>query len=171
MASGDIVFAAQAVSNEPPGTAAALMGQVAVASTNRNRMVILFPSSADREAIFLCLLTNYAGGGVSARIRGSMSGANTGTKVVRMEAAWERLQTGDVHTTDGFASAQVVEATVDNTANTEFVATIPFTHGAQMDSTANKEWFRLRVRRLNSGLTGDNASGTFQLIRVDGVED
>jgi hypothetical protein len=169
MASGDILAAWTMLGNDPPAANAALPTRIAVTGS-RNRFALQFASTGSPEASLEGPLINYDGGGVTVRIHGAMDGANTGTKVVRMEAAFERMVGAKVLTADDFAAAQVAESTVDNTSNARFTASVNFSNGSQMGSVANKEWFRLRFARINSGLAGDNASGVFNVIEVDIVE-
>lgn len=169
MASGDTNSAWNAYANEPPASNAALRAQI-VPTGDRSRPVLVFAATGSPEAVFSGKLLNYGGSGVTVRIHGAMDGANTGTKVVRMEAACERLPTAEALGGNGFASAVAAESTVDNTANNLFVATIDMSNGSQMDSTVNNDWFRIRIARLNSGLTGDNASGNFRVLYVEVVE-
>jgi hypothetical protein len=169
MASGDTNSAWTVYANEPPTSNVATRAQL-VPTGDRARPVLVFASTGSPEAVFSGKLLNYGNSGVTVRIHGAMDGANTGTKVVRMEAAFERLPSGEALGGNGFASAVAAESTVDNTANNLFIASINLSNGAQIDSTVNDDWFRLRIARLNSGLTGDNASGNFRVLYVEVVE-
>lgn len=170
MASGDTCAAWSPFhSNEPPSENAAVVGTL-IPTGDATRYFVRFPSSGSPRGVVSGKMLSYGGGGVNVRIRGSMDGANTGTKVVRMEVALERLPSEELLTGNGFASGVAAEGTVDNTARNLFTVTVPLTHGAQMDSVVNGDWFRLRYTRLNSGLTGENASGTFDVLHVDIVE-
>lgn len=168
MASGDTLSAFTPLSNDPPSADAAIVARL-IPTGNRTRTVLRFPASADREAVFTGKLLSYGGGGVTVRTIGAMDGANTGTKVVRFEAAFERLSSGEAQTASGFASAIAAESTVDNDSRERFTASINLSN-SQIDGVGDGDWFRLRIKRLNSGLTGENASGAMDVEAVDIVE-
>ena len=169
MATGETNAAWNVYANEPPAANAALRAQIAVTG-DRSRPVLVLPATGSPEAVFSGKLLSYGASGVQVRIHGAMDGANTGTVVVRIESAFERLPAAEVLTANGFATAQAAESTVNNTANALLTATVNFTNGSQMDSVVNNDWFRLRIARLNAGLTGTNASGSFRILYVEIVE-
>lgn len=171
MGSGDSIAGFEPFENVPPSTNYALPDLIdAVTGV---RPVLDFSTSADKVAIFNGRIPrHYDGGGLTLKIEGAIDTANTGTKVVRISASFERVTTSDDLDAGGsdFASAQTSEITVNNTANAMFSGTIAFTDGAQMDSLAAGDKFRLRITRHNSGLTGTNATGDFQLLGLELVE-
>lgn len=169
MASGQTLAQWRMLSNQPPTSNAALPDPIVVTGS-RNEFALSFPSTGSPEIVLSGKLLSYAGGGVTVRVFGAMDGANTGTPVVRMQTEFERHIAGKVLTANDFSGVQVAESTVNNTANAAFFATVGHTDGAQMDSVANNELFRIRIARLNSGLTGTNASGNFRVTAVDIVE-
>jgi hypothetical protein len=150
--------------NEPPTTNPATF--TAVAAATGLRPYLEFDGTTDETAIMTGVLRNYRGGGVTVSFKGTMDGANTGTKVVKLAAAFELVQSGDVLGAGGndFASSQTVEIVVNNTAGTMFEGTIAFSNGAQMDSVVTGSLFRFKITRNNSGLSGTNATGRYRML-------
>ena len=66
---------------------------------------------------------------------------------------------------DGFASAKTVTATVSSTCGKTKMASIAFTDGAQMDSVAAGNTFRLQITR-DANNTADTATGDAELVAV-----
>lgn len=96
-------------------------------------------------------------------VTGAMDSANTGTKGVRLDIKISRV-TGDLGA-DGFATAQSVTATVNNTADTIFTATVAFTN-AQFDGVQPSEWFLVHIQRDHDH-AGDDATGDFQFVGLE----
>lgn len=128
-----------------------------------NQIVLDFDASSNESAIFQTIMPQrYDGGGVTVRLRLSMSSATSGD--VDVDAAFE-LQTGQAVTADGFAAVQSTDnTTVPGTAGTEFEVTISFTDGAQMDSVGAGDLFRLKITR---DAASDTAAGDMQLHAVE----
>lgn len=107
----------------------------------------------DGELVYITSVMppEYAGGGVDVKVSFA-HGSTTGT--MTWESSFEKI--GDDHqvlTSDGFATGQTVAKTVSSTANQPVTATISHTDGAQMDSVAAGDPFRLRIKRT-TGATG-----------------
>jgi len=80
--------------------------------------------------------------------------------------AWERIgdQQQDIDS-DGFAAANSVDnTTVPGTSGNVDIVNVTFTDGADMDSVAVGEGFRLKVTR---DAASDTASGDAELLRVE----
>lgn len=127
------------------------------------QVVLDFDASTNESVVFQSVMPQrYDGGGVTVRLRLSMSSATSGD--VDVDAAFE-LQTGQAVTADGFAAVQSTDnTTVPGTAGTEFEVTISFTDGAQMDSVGAGDLFRLKITR---DAASDTAAGDMQLHAVE----
>ena len=163
-ASTDPNFQFLPAQNEPPTTNPATF--TAVDAATGQRPYLEFDGTTDETAIMSGVFRNDHGGGVTLTFYGTMDGNNTGTKVVKLSCAFELVQSGDVLGGGGndFASAQSVEITVNNTGGTCFTGTLAFTAGSQMDSVTTGKFFRFKITRNNSGLTGTNATGRYRML-------
>ncbi len=159
MASGDTLMLWNAASNKPPASAAATV------DTRNQHWVLDFDGSANEDAIFSGVMPqHYAAGGVTVRIGYSMSSATSGD--IDWDAAFERIADGvlDVDA-DSFATANSVDTTtVPGTSGLVDVVSITFTNGADMDSVAVGEQFRLKITR---DATNDSATGDAELHWVE----
>jgi hypothetical protein len=106
---------------------------------------------------------SYAGGGLTVTIM--FATTNAANNVV-WDAAIERIQedTLDIDA-DSFAAVQSVTATAPATLGFISFDDITFTSGAQMDSLAAGEPFRIKVRR-DADNASDTCAGDGQIIRV-----
>lgn len=128
-----------------------------------------FDGTTDQSCIYTAVMPpSYSGRGATAKAWLGMSGANTGTKIVKLGGQFERDEAGVDLRAGGndFAGAQTSETTVDNSTNFLFTATIGFTNGAQMDSVVAGDLFRFRIVRNNAGTTGTNATGAANLFAL-----
>lgn len=159
MASGDTLFVFSPLANEPPSASYATL------DTRNGIPVLDFDAAADEHAIFGGVLPrNYAGGGVTVTIHFMATSATTGA--VRWQTAFERMNTDE--DADSFATANSGGTTVNGT--TGIIATTAIAHasGAEMDSLAAGEPFRLKVSRDGDGTSGtDDAAGDAELVRVE----
>jgi hypothetical protein len=149
MASGDTLLVFGAVHMEPAS------GSRAVFDTRNYHPVLLFEAANDILAVFGSVLPrSYAGGGLTVYIHWAGASATSGD-VVWM-AGFERLGEGSQDMdSDSFAANQSVTATAPGTTGFLDIASIAFTSGAQMDSLAAGEGFRLKITR-----DADNGSDT-----------
>lgn len=152
MASGDTLCTFQPRDNEPPSSNPATPGQRNLHPT------LLFDASTSEAAIFtLFMPRHYAGGGITVYIEASLVSATSGTLGWTIEI--ERLHNGQQDLdSDGFASAQTITAaTVPGTSGNTINLNVAISNGANMDSVAAGEWFRLRLKRdtANDTATGD----------------
>lgn len=144
--------------NEPP------TANYATLDTRNSRPVLDFDTTTQEAAVFSAVLPNdYAGAGVTIDIFCALTSATSGT--VGWDVAFERTQasTDDIDS-DSFATAQTVTAvTVPGTSGHVLKMSINVSNGADMDSIAAGELFRLRVRR---DVANDTATGDAELLAV-----
>jgi hypothetical protein len=150
MATGNTLLVFMPNDNEPPASGYATLD-------SRNQHPVLdFDASAVERAVFSGVLPrHYGGGGLTVYLHVSASGITSGNYI--FDVAFERIGDGqqDVDA-DGFATVQSLAATaVPATDGHVDIVSIAFTDGAQMDSVAVGEKFRIYVER-----DADNASDT-----------
>jgi len=158
MASGDTLLSLFPSDNEPPAS-----GYATVDSRN-GHPVLDFDTTTEEIAIFTCLLPrNYAGGGITVYIHAALTSATTGT--LGWLVAFERMDAGTNLDTDSFAADQTVTAaTVPATSGLPLILNVAISNGANMDSIAAGDTFRLRIKR-NVAL--DTAASDAELISVE----
>ena len=159
MASGDtlLVFAAQ--DNEPPTS------NYATIDTRNNHLVLDFDASTNESAVFSGVMPqHYDGGGVTVYLHYAMSTATSGD--VDWDVAFERIgdQQLDIDADSFEAVNSVDDTTVPGTSGNVDVVSVAFTDGADMDSVAAGEAFRLKVTR---DAASDTASGDAELLKVE----
>mgnify|MGYP000467453550 CR=1 FL=1 len=162
MASGDTLCVFTAMDNEPP---AANFAQFDTANTTSPVPVLAFDTTTAWAAIFTSILPrNYAGGGITVYVHSAMASAITGTLGWTVE--FERFLAGtDNITAESWASAQTITATtVPGTAGIAQVLNVAVSNGANMDSIAVGEGFRLRIKR---DVSNDTAAGNALLYAVE----
>lgn len=129
--------------------------------------VLDFDDTTDESADFEGVMPrNYAGGGVTVYLHYCMTSAIL--LLVDWEVSFERIGNGsqDIDS-DGFAAIQSTSVTVPVTSGNVDIASIAFTDGAQMDSVAVGEAFRLRVNRDANDAVNDTAVGDAELLMVE----
>lgn len=160
MASGNTLAAFFPQDNEPPAA------NFATLDTRNGHPVLDFDAATDEDAIFSCVLPrNYAGGGLTVYLHWAATSATSGDVV--WNVAFERIGEGsqDIDS-DGFASAQAATATASATSGNVDIQAITFTDGAQIDSIAVGEAFRIKVTRdANNG--SDTMTGDAELVGVE----
>jgi hypothetical protein len=149
MASGDTLIIFTPLANEPPST------NFAALDTRNGHPVLDFDASTDESAVFTGVLPrHYAGGGITISLRWAASSATTGNVVWNTQI--ERMEDeGTDFDSDAFAAAQAATAAAPGTSGATQFTDIAHTSGAQMDSLAAGETFRLKVTR-----DADNGSDT-----------
>jgi hypothetical protein len=163
MASGDTLFNFSAIAGVPPSTL------FATVTRRNNHFVYQFDATISWMLDFGSMLSRrYAGGGITLMLAWMAATAVTGAVV--WSAQWERHDTGTDLDADAFATA-VNSAAITAPGTSGFVAYTPiaFTNGAQLDSLAVAEHFRLRILRLPVD-AGDTMAGFAQLLGVEGRE-
>lgn len=134
--------------------------------------VLRFDPSTDESAMFTGRLpTSYAGGGVQVRLVWAAVSGTAGDVI--WETSFERVAAqagGQDIDSDGFATAVTASAAATATAGVTVATTIVHTDGAQMDSLAAGDLFRLKINRdANNG--SDTMAGDASLLLVSIVED
>ena len=162
MASGNVLASFTPLSAEQPTSAFATL------DTRNSVPVLDFDDTTDESAVFGGFLpANYAAGGLTVTLVWMATSATTGG--VSWDAAIEAHpdDTFDIDA-DGFASAQNSgSATTASATGEQQYTNITFTSGAQMDSLAAGESFRIKVTRDANGTTAtDDMSGDAELLRV-----
>lgn len=159
MASEDTLATLLPQSNEPPSS------NFATLDTRNLHPVLDFDDTTNENAVFTCVLPrNYSGGGLTVYIHYAMTSAVADT--IDWDAAIERIgdQQQDIDS-DGFAAVQSVDnTTVPGTSGLVDIVNIPFTDGAQMDSIAIGESFRIKITR---DAANDDATGDAELLGIE----
>ena len=159
MASGNSLIIFTPLNNEPPAASFATL------DTRNSVPVLDFDSSADESAVFSGVLpTNYAGGGLTLIIVWMCTSATSGT--CTWEAAIERHEDDafDIDA-DGFAAANTADGTAASATGEQQYTDITFTDGADMDSLAAGESFRIKITRNQDSGTDDIASDV-ELLKI-----
>lgn len=160
MASGNTLLIFTPLANEPPAS------NYATLDTRNAHPVLDFDAGTDESAVFTAVLPrNYASGGITVYVHWAATSATSGDCV--WNAAFERIGEGsqDIDS-DGFASAQAVTATAPGTSGNVDIAAITFTDGAQIDSVAVGEAFRLKITR-DADNGSDTMTGDAELVAIE----
>lgn len=159
MASGDTLLVFTPEANDPPASG------YAVPDTRNAIGVLDFDADADEAAVFKGVMPrSYAGGGLTVRIHWMASSATSGA--VRWGAQFERSNT-DLDS-DSFAAAKTAGTTTNGTSGILNVTEIAFADGAEIDSLAAGEPFRLKVYRDADGTSGtDDMTGDAELFAIE----
>ena len=160
MASGDtlLIFVPQA--NEPPASNAA------TPDTRNVHPVLDYDDITNEDAVFSAVMPrSYAGTtGVTVYIHYAMTTATSGD--IDWDVAFERIgdQQQDIDS-DGFAAVNSVDnTTVPGTSGNVDIVNVTFTDGADMDSVAVGEGFRMKVTR---DAASDTATGDAELRFIE----
>lgn len=160
MASGDTLCVFTPLHNEPPASNPMTLDL-------RNQHPVLdADASTNESAVFSAVMPrNYAGTtGVTVYIHYAMSTATADT--IDWDVAFERIgdQQQDLDT-DSFAAVNSVDnTTVPGTSGLVDIVSVTFTDGADMDSVAVGEGFRLKITR---DAASDDAAGDSELCFVE----
>jgi hypothetical protein len=161
MATGDLLENFYPASNEPPTT------NYATLDMRNSHPVLDFDDTTAESAVFTGLLFGYAGGGITVTVGFSMTTAITNTCgwTVEIERIGDQVLDVDA---DSFASAATITAvTVPGTSGFVDVVSVNISDGANMDSVADGEQFRLRLKR---DVANDTAAGDAELHWVKVLE-
>ena len=160
MASGDTLCRFFPANNEPPAT------NYATPDRRNGHPVLDFDGSTNEDAIFSDIMPqHYGGGGVTVYLHYSMATAETDD--TDWDVAFERIgdQQLDVDA-DNFAAANSVDGTtVPGTTGLVDVVSVAFTDGADMDSVAVGELFRLKVTR-DASSDADNTDSELHCVEI-----
>lgn len=161
MASGDTLCAFVATDNHPPASG------YATPDVRNSHPVLNFDAAAAEDACFHGVLPrHYGGGGLTVTAIWMAASATSGN--VMWKAAMERLEAGGTDLdADSFATAQAAAAAAANgTSGALTYTTVAMTSGANMDSLAVGESFRLKVQR-DAANGSDTMTGDAQLLAVE----
>jgi len=159
MATGNTLCIFIPLNNEPTTT------NYATLDTRNQHPVLDFDGGTNEDAVFSAVMPrHYAGGGVTVYIHYAMSTETTGD--IDWDVAFERIgdQQLDIDA-DSFAAVQSVDnTTVPGTSGLVDIVSVAFTDGAQMDSVAVGEGFRLKITR---DAVSDTSTGDAELLFVE----
>lgn len=159
MASGDTLYVFSPLGAEFPAS------NYATLDTRNNHSVLDFDDTTAETAYFKGVMPqNYAAGGITVILHWAATSATTGT--IGWNVAFEAMKDGghDIDA-DSFAAANTLTAeTVDATAGIMDIGSVTFTDGADMDSVAAGDAFRLSIAR---DVANDTAAGDAELIAVE----
>lgn len=160
MASGDTLLIFTPLHNEPPTS------NYATFDVRNQHPVLDFDAATNESAVFSAVMPrSYAATtGVTVYLHYAMSSAEADT--VDWDVAFERIgdQQQDIDS-DSFAGVNSVDnTTVPGTTGLVDIVNVTFTNGADMDSVAVGEGFRLKVTR---DAVSDDAAGDAELLFVE----
>jgi hypothetical protein len=160
MASGDTLLIFRPQDNEP------VASDFATLDTRNLHPVLDFDASTNESAVFSAVMPrSYAGTtGITVFLHYALTSATTGN--TDWDVAFERIgdQQQDMDS-DGFAAVNSVDnTTVPGAAGLVDIVSITFTDGADMDSVAVGEGFRMKVTR---DAAADTATGDAELRFVE----
>jgi hypothetical protein len=147
--------------NEPPASIPA------TPDLRNSRPVLDFDGSTDEEAVFSDVLSpDYGSGGLTVDTYWAFTSATTGS--LRVQAAIERTDASGLDIdADSFAAFQSAGGSAPGTSGQVIKVTVTFTDGAQMDSVAAGELYRLKIRRDADGTSGtDDIATDAELVFV-----
>lgn len=158
MASGNTLLTLHPYQNEPPSA------NYATLDTRNGHPCLDFDTTTQEAAIFSGILPrNYAGGGITVYVTHAATSATSGT--IGWDVAIERVGSSQDIDSDSFATAQTVTATtVNGTSGIPNITSVAITDGANMDSLAVGEKFRLRIRR---DVANDNGAGDAEILGLE----
>jgi len=162
MASGDTLAVFTPLSVSFPAS------NFATPDLRNNHPTLDFDGSTDEEAYFEGVMpSNYGGGSVVVDIYVGFSSATSGS--VRFQTDFERVASGgtDLDADSFTGSMQSAGGTANGTSGILSKVSITHTAGAQMDSVAAGEPFRLLVHRDADGTSGtDDITTDAEVYRV-----
>ena len=152
MASGDTLIIFHPYNNEPPAA------NYATLDTRNQHPVLDFDVTTNESAVFSAIMPrNYAGGGVTVYIHMTDTNDTNAAHKSYWDISFERDTAQDLDS-DSFAAVQSGNISPNGTSGIPVVLSIAFTDGAQMDSIAVGELFRMKVTR-----DADNVSDDWEL--------
>lgn len=162
MATTNVLVQFTPLANEPPSSA------FATPDLRNSHIVLDFDGSTDEEAVFSGVLpAHYAGGGLTINTFWSFTSATSGS--LRVQTAIERIDVSSLDIdADSFASFNSAGGTAPGTSGQVIKVTTTHTSGAEMDSLAAGEAFRLKIRRDADGTSGtDDITTDAELLYVE----
>lgn len=160
MASGNVLAVFVPQNGEPPAS------NYATLDARNAIMVADFDAAADEAIVFRGYLPgHYSGGGLTVKLYWMATSAVAGA--CRWQSAIERDDGALDHDADGFATANSAGTTTSGTSGNTNTTTITHASGAEMDSLAANEPFRLKINRDADGTSGtDDMAGDAELLMV-----
>ena len=161
MASGDTLLVLTPAANVPPSS------NYMTFDTRNGHAVLDADDTTDESAIFPGVLpAAYSGGGLTVTIVWMATSATSGAVI--WEASIERHEDDAVDLdADSFAAANFASGTAASASGEPQYTDVTFADGADMDSLAAGESFRLKISRDADGTNGtDDMSGDAELMRV-----
>lgn len=160
MASGDTLVLFVPTDNEAPST------NYATLDLRNGHPVLDFDAATEESAIVTAILPRlYGGGGLTITSRWMATSATSGD--IKVGTSIERdAAAGDDMDADSFATEQTATATADGTSGKIFEVTTTHTSGANMDSLAAGESFRLKIARKAAD-GADTMTGDAELHSVE----
>jgi hypothetical protein len=162
MASGDTLCVFFPQNAEPPSS------NYATFDTRNGVLVLDFDDSTTESVEFAGFMPrHYGGGGITCTIGWMFTSSGTpGTDTCDWEISFKSVtDDADDLDTKSFAAANAVLATSASADGEVAYDTIAFTDGADMDSVAAGEYFRLKVARDATG--GTASPGDAELVFVE----
>lgn len=162
MASGDTLAVFTPAMGEQPASAFATLDVRNVVS------VLDFDDTTDENVEFAGFMPrHYGGGGITVTVGWMATTATTGT--ISLDVAFKSISDdADDIDTKAFAAANNANPTTASASGEVQYTEITFTNGADMDSIAAGEYFRMKVTRDADGTTStDNLSGDMELVFVE----
>ena len=160
MASGDTLCVFTPAMSEPPST------NFGTLDTRNGVLVLDFDDTTDESTQFPGFMPRrYDGGGLTVTIGWMATTATTGNCI--WDIAFKSVSDdADNLDTKAFAAANSVTATTATASGEVDYAEITFTDGADMDSVAAGEYFRIQINRdANNG--SDTLSGDAELVFIE----
>lgn len=156
MASGDLLAVFTAMGAELPASGYAT-------PDTRNAIAVLdFDAATDEAAFWHSVLpANYAGGGLTVKISWMATSATSGD--CYWQSAIERMNT-DLDS-DSYATAQSGNGTANGTSGIITTTSITHSSGANMDSLAAGEPYRLKINR-DADNASDSMTGDAEIVAV-----
>ena len=133
----------------------------------RNVVLILdFDDTTDENVEFAGFMPrHYDGGGITVTIGWMATTATSGNAIIDVSFKSISAEADDVDT-KAFAAVNSVTDAAAGTSGYVMYATITFTDGADMDSVAAGEYFRMKVNR-DANNASDTMSGDLELVFVE----
>jgi len=160
MASGNTLLVFHPYNNEPPAASYATL------DTRNAHPTLDFDAAADESAVFTAILPRaYAGGGLTVYLHLTDTADTNTAHASYWDVSFEAMVAQDADA-DGFAAVQSTHVHPNGTSGIPVIATITFTDGAQMDSVAAGELFRMKVTR-DADNGSDDWDGDAELLAVE----
>ena len=161
MASGDTLLIFHPYNNEPPSSAYATL------DIRNQHPVLDFDKDTDESAVFSAIMPqNYsAATGVTVYIH--WTGTTTTGGDVIWDVAFERVGTVLDVDGDSFAAVNSVTDAAGNPTGIMSIASVAFTNGADMDSVATGEKFRMKITRdANNGSDDFDNDAELHMVEI-----